>query len=684
MSVLPQNKFFLWVDWYSLAPTYIRTQPPHPALGHPLHVPWQRYSNNFLLADDQSVNPILSHMSEFPSCATILMQNPSSLSVSLLTPAAFLVVKIAPDAPLLLHSQDGSVAYSSDYTTAFFLSTWLPPPSSPTVISIDVHPDWNTNVPVRNQPLIVSAWIKNLSRHPNDDLVLSTLDNATFGASYDYTGNRVHPLISPTPSSFFDHDLQPAISADEIKGFRTKPFPYDGTPPLFNCHRSPIKGVTKTFDMKVRLVNDHGAPYDGTDVNSNIDIITATLFTFQVAMALLLLAGKGALMFKYDVTAAYKVLNLHPQDWHLNGESLPGAWSFSVKPNFGARSAGKLWDALGGLAEFIFRHVATLIIAFHFLVRYSDDYMEIIPPCTNHMFTALTVFAAVSAKSHELGLSIGKFTFPSTKIVWLGLVLDSMTMTAELTNERRLYLLHHIQLWMKRSYASPKEIESFHGHLQFAASIIRHGRFFLGGITALIYASPGARTITIGKAAKADLSWWYRLLVSYKWSGIHHLVRNRTPANWIFEITTDACKKARGGYFNGRWFSLAWTSSQLEAAMRTKDLSMVYLELHAIVDSCATFGHLWSGLSITIQTDSMSVVEAWNSQKSKNTELRSLFCEICLFMSLFDFDLNIIHLPGKENIKADLLSRLQVAKFLRLFPAAESSETTVSEWWLRN
>ena len=110
---------------------------------------------------------------------------------------------------------------------------------------------------------------------------------------------------------------------------------------------------------------------------------------------------------------------------------------------------------------------------------------------------------------------------------------------------------------------------------------------------------------------------------------------------------------------------------------------MVWLELHAIVDACATFGHLWRGLSITLQTDSMSVVEAWNQQRSHNPSLRYLFREICLLMSFHNFDLQIIHIPGKLNIKADLLSRLQVSKFLSEFPSADISPTTVCEWWLR-
>jgi hypothetical protein len=601
----------------------------------------------------------------------------------LLRKSSFLIAPIALDAPVLSNSH-GLTFFASDSSAVFYLSSLVPNPDHK-VIPIYIHPDWHTHVPTPRSPLIVANWLEELQLHPNDDLVLSTLDNVNFGASYGYIGNRLEPVINPVDHKFYEHNLQPAFDKDIAKCFRTRIFDFHQLPPLPNCHRYPVKGVTKTFDCKVRLVNAQGAPYDGTDANSNIDIVNAVLFTFQVAMALLLICGPGTLMFKYDAAAAFKILNLHVQDYHLNGEAHPNGWAFSVKPNFGARSAGKLRDALGGLAEFIFRLVATSILTFQFLTRYSDDYLQFIPPCDDHLFTALSILAAVCTMAQRLGLPLGKFTFPSTRIIWLGLVLNSITMTAELTEERRLYLLHHIRIWIKRRHASRSDIESFHGHLQFVASIVKHGRFFLGSISALIHSQPGRNMLDIGKEAQADLHWWFRLLSTYEWSGISYLVRGvwTQCVDLSLEITTDACKKGRGAYYDGRWFSLPWTKKQLTQANRNLALSMVWLELHAIVDACATFGHLWRGLSITLQTDSMSVVEAWDQQRSHNPSLRYLFREICLLMSFHNFDLQIIHIPGKLNIKADLLSRLQVAKFLREFPSADTSSTTLCEWWLR-
>jgi hypothetical protein len=683
MSFLPQNSFFLWVDWFSLAPDHIRCHPP-PTNTNPLNYPWSPFTNQLVCCSEhRGVSLLLNHLNTFPSFLTVFTLAACPLMHSLLRHAAFLIVSCKDDAPIFVPGSQHR--YSSEFNKVYFICGWPLPPTRPTLVDIDVHPLWDSCVPQRSVKLVTSAWLANLTLHPNDALVLSATDDAVYGASYGYVGNRLKPVLNPVHKKFYEFDLYPCLQKDVTKGFRTKAFPLLPSPPLVNCHRYPIKGVDKTFDVKVRLVNAQGAPYDGSDLNSNIEITNSMLFTFKIAMALLLICGPGTLMFKYDAEAAYKVYNLHVQDYHLNGEALPDSWAFSVKPNFGVKSSGKLWDKLGGLAEFIFRAVASLILCYHYLLRYSDDFLQMVPVCDNHLDLTLSVLAAISIKAHELGLSIGKFTYPSTEIIWLGLILNSVTMTASLTEERRLYLLHYIVIWQHRSVASRKEIESLHGHLQFAASIIKHGRFFLGDITALIYAQPERSMIDIGPKAKADLAWWYRLLISYDWSGIHYLVRDiRSDVDINLEITTDACKLGRGIYFNGQWSSLAWTTDQLTRATRFKALSMVFLELHAIVDACATFGKQWRGLQITIQTDSQACVDSWRLQRSHNAELRFLFREICLLMSVHSFDLNLIHIPGKLNIKADLLSRLQVAKFLRLFPEAVSSETTLSEWWLHH
>ena len=685
MSFLPQSRSFLWVDWFALAPAHIRCRPP-VSNAHPLSYPWSPFSNQFILCDSVLfAELLLDHLSVFPTFLTVLTMSSFPQMHAILSHASFFVVSFQDDTPLA--SPDCDSFYASGFNKVYFICGWPSVPRTfPSMITIHVHPLWDSYVPVRFSKLVVPAWLANLQLHPNDALVLGTMDDITFGACYGFVGNRLKPVLNPVHPQFYACDLAPAIAKDVSKGFRTKPFPLALPPPLPNCHRYPIKGVDKTFDVKVRLVNAQGAPYDGTDVNSNIEIVNSKLFTFKVAMALLLICGRNTLMFKYDAEAAFKVLDLHVQDFHLNGEALPDATAFSVKPNFGVKSSGKLWDALGGLAEFIFRAVASLLLSLHFLLRYSDDFLQMVPVCDNHLLSTLSVFCAVFLKANELGLSIGKFTYPSTEIIWLGLILNSVTMTASITEERRLYLLYHITLWQRRGYAARAEIESIHGHLQFAASVIKHGRFFLGDITALIYAQPERNFVEISKAAKADLAWWYRLLVTYSWSGIHYLVRDAwaTDTSLLLEITTDACKKGRGIYFAGKWCSLAWTPVQLARASRSKALSMVFLELHAIVDACATFGREWRGKQITIQTDSQACVDSWKLQRSHNAELRFLFREICLLMSVHSFDLNLIHIAGKLNVKADLLSRLQVEKFLRLDPAADCFETTISEWWLRD
>ena len=45
----------------------------------------------------------------------------------------------------------------------------------------------------------------------------------------------------------------------------------------------------------------------------------------------------------------------------------------------------------------------------------------------------------------------------------------------------------------------------------------------------------------------------------------------------------------------------------------------------------------------------------------------------------YNFTLQAVHIPGKRNIKADLLSRFQISEFKRLFPEVDKVHTYIPE-----
>ena len=187
------------------------------------------------------------------------------------------------------------------------------------------------------------------------------------------------------------------------------------------CH--PTKAVFKRFSPKIRQVVNISHPHDESAVNRNILRLSRLKnSSFEQAASVAARLGAGTLMWKMDVTSAYKLIAALPQDWHLTGELewIRGVkhYSFSTTTCFGSSSSADTFHDLGCAAEFIIRlSVANVVIC-----RYADDFIVFIPPLPtgpDHAHAAATRDRIVCV-CEALGLPIAKFEGPSSRLVFLG------------------------------------------------------------------------------------------------------------------------------------------------------------------------------------------------------------------------------------------------------------------------
>jgi hypothetical protein len=531
--------------------------------------------------------------------------------------------------------------------------------------TLSLHPLWDSLVNLTRSSLHVSAWRTLLAKHPDDRLVIDLLRAIPHGVSFGYQGDRLAFVPCPTPQGWYDHEteLLRIRAAEVAKGWRSRPFPLSSPPPLFNMKCGPVKGITKSFSPKIRHVNDMSFPR-GTSVNDNIPDGTTRHTAFATAADLLAALGPGAILQKCDAVAAYKVPHVALEDLHLQGEQTPEGYSFSGRPNFGCKSSGDRWDEFGAAIEFIFRQA---LLGRAYVLRYSDDFLFVTPPGPNAAADALSVAATVNQLCSELGIVMGKWAAPSSRITWLGLILDSAAMTIELTPARHTFLSIEVARWATRSDPAPrKHLESIHGHLQFAAKVVEPGRFFLRRLSTAIFSH--ASVVQMSEDLKKDFTWWADFLPT--WSGTSLVKHTEWLSASSLNLATDSCKSGGGGVYGKRWFYIPWTPEILAIARRTKSIDMVFLELYSIAIACATWGHLWSRLRITLHTDSQDCVHAFTSARIANPHSQELFRCITLLQARFDFVLRLEHLAGKLNVQADLISRNHIPRFLSQFPSA--------------
>jgi hypothetical protein len=130
------------------------------------------------------------------------------------------------------------------------------------------------------------------------------------------------------------------------------------------------------------------------------------------------------------------------------------------------------------------------------------------------------------------------------------------------------------------------------------------------------------------------------------------------------QFSTDASGDlGHGGYFKGAWFSEPWPKEYLRWSIAAK-------ELYPIVLAAQLWGERWKGLRVLVNCDNEPTVAAINKGYSKKVVMGNLLRVLIYLSMLYNFYLRARHIPGKLNRRSDLLSRLQVRKFLDENPEA--------------
>ncbi|KAG6824892.1 hypothetical protein H0H92_005514 [Tricholoma furcatifolium] len=94
-------------------------------------------------------------------------------------------------------------------------------------------------------------------------------------------------------------------------------------------------------------------------------------------------------------------------------------------------------------------------------------------------------------------------------------------------------------------------------------------------------------------------------------------------------------------------------------------LKMVAI-LSAIEHIATTFNH--PPRRVLLWSDSLDSVAVFNSLRASEPMHNAVLLAVCTIVIKTGIDLRVCHIPGKENIKADLLSHLMLDEYHQKFP----------------
>ena len=371
--------------------------------------------------------------------------------------------------------------------------------------------------------------------------------------------------------------------------------------------------------------------------------------------------GRGALMAKTDLQAAYRHIPVHPNDQHLLGIEWGGKVLVDRALPFGLRSAPKLFLAVADSLAWAMQCEGVVNS-----VHYLDDFLFWGPPGTPAC--ELDLRKAISL-SERLGLPVAahKTVGPSTVLTFLGIEMDSVAMVLRLPDDKLLRLRGTLAQWEKKRHATKHELQVLIGLLNHAAAVVRPGRTL---IRQLIDTSKIPRRqdhrVRLNGGCHADVAWWATFLQS--WNGIA-LFPDLPPG---VTVVSDASGSwGCGGYSTGnhQWFQLQWPLSW----------SSVNKELIPVVVSAALWGHEWAGSQVLFRSDNQAVIACLTSRVACDPLLSHLLRCLFFFEAHFGFEHRAKHIAGKENRAADALSRDKASEFLSLVPQAPCSAQQLPE-----
>ena len=464
--------------------------------------------------------------------------------------------------------------------------------------------------------------------------------------------------------------LRPTVIADYIakelgKGRMIGPLPPSWKPLL---HISRFGLIPKGHNTgKFRLITDLSFPH-GDSVNDGInpDLVSLSYITVDNVAEIVQRLGRGTLLAKMDIEAAYRLIPVHPQDRILQGMEWEGEVYVDSCLPFGLRSAPKIFNAVADALCWCLQQCGI-----QYVLHYLDDYIVVAPPDSDECARAVRV---MEHTCNRLGVPMAadKKEGPVTALIFLGILVDTVAGELRLPEDKLERLKNLLQQWGTKRVCRRKELESLIGLLNHACKVVRPGRSFLRRLIDLLHQTgnrpEGDSIIRLSNACRADIAWWREFVDS--WNGVSFLQPPQSLPT--VEVTTDAPGTwGCGARHNTSWFQVHWDS-------RASSLSIAAKELVPIILACAAWGQSWHACQVRCRCDNQVVVAALRSRSCKDPGVMRLLRCLTYVEAQIGCHLYGVYIDTHSNHLADDLSRNNVLSFLSKVPSADSQPTPTS------
>lgn len=527
-------------------------------------------------------------------------------------------------------------------------------------------------------PINTRVFERYLSGHPNPGFVTSVCRGFDSGFwpwgvvdkdGYPPTYDNSRPAPSdPVKAKFLRDQRDEEISKNRF----SQSF---GTELLPGMYASPTFAVPKRDSTKLRLVTDQS---DGRFPVNNLTTPHIRSFPMdgmrQLGQLILnehrqLQPGEKLLLFKSDVSEAYRLIPMHPY-WQIKQVNTIDTLRYIDRSNvFGGRRSGDLFIAFMALVLWVARYKHGI----RDLLAYIDDVfssnkdsdMEIYEPYDQLM-------PAKQARLLRLWDELG-IPHKKEKQIWgtcltiIGIEVDTEQMTLRLSADKKRELLQHLNEFITRDHQPRKrfplrEFQRTAGWMNWSFNVFPLLRPCLNSLYAKILSLNRPRGLVIvNKVISKELQWAEQNISNS--DGVVLLRElDWTPRDADHVIFCDASLVGLGFWMpNSNQGFVSKIPKGISAEMN------FFREALCVTSAIDHIAHLHPHSKIVIFSDNQNTVDMFSSLATR-PDYNCLLIFATTIMIQTKIRVKVIHIPGESNRVADALSRQLWQRAISLSP----------------
>jgi hypothetical protein len=503
-----------------------------------------------------------------------------------------------------------------------------------------------------------------------------------------YQKRQLPPIRVPNADSAFEHGemLTDKLATWVDSGIVCGPF---RNPPFPGFRSNALMAVEKNGAIRPII---HMSKPEGFSFNDNLEEKKIEKVHMNVARDfgyLLKETGRDAVMSKYDLKDAFKLIPARPSDWKLQGFSWAGRFFFETNMIFGASPSVSNFDRLGStLVEIA---VAKSKIPRKFVLRTLDDIPIVSPPAKK--YTAQFGLALrgtcqkINVKLAENCPENVKAFEHVTKGVVLGVCFDSTKLEWSLKSEKADRFMRRIVDTMHMDFIDLKQLQGVMGVVNDIVLMCSFMKPFRNSGNKLLQelGVDQDRAVRVSSMFKADLKKFANLLEAAR-SGVPLSDRPALPPLFSKMFYSDAsgssfalargervslnAKEDRGvacievaGDEVVWWCELTWPDYLLNCAVDEKGAyfgsKTTTLESIGVLLPFLTVPSELCGKHLVFTVDNIAVVYGWDNRGVKFDDSASvILLAVHLISSYLGCTVHITHSPRRSTVWEELVDNL--------------------------